>query len=123
MGYSLVNILDPQTQVDTTVMATFYQSIVMLLFLQMDVQLWLLRDQEPSISAAGHGSAEQSLHVVDREDGRRGFRVGRAQIAAPVLAATLAADVILGLLACLRAADAADAAGACGEESFWASRY
>src|ERR1700722_11295642 len=25
MGYSLVNILDPQTQVDTTVMATFYQ--------------------------------------------------------------------------------------------------
>ena len=34
MGYSLVNILDPQTQVDTTVMATFYQCIVMLLFLE-----------------------------------------------------------------------------------------
>ena len=32
MGYSLVNILDPQTQVDTTVVAMFYQSIVMLLF-------------------------------------------------------------------------------------------
>ena len=28
MGYSLVNILDPQTQVDTTVMSMFYQSIV-----------------------------------------------------------------------------------------------
>ena len=34
MGYSLVNILDPQTQVDTPVMAMFYQSIVMLLFLR-----------------------------------------------------------------------------------------
>ena len=43
MGYSLVNILDPQTQVDTTVVAMFYQSIVMLLFLQMDVHFWLLR--------------------------------------------------------------------------------
>jgi hypothetical protein len=43
MGYSLVNILDPQTQVDTTVMALFYQSIVMLLFLRMDVHYWLLR--------------------------------------------------------------------------------
>ncbi len=43
MGYSLVNILDPQTQVDTTVIALFYQSIVMLLFLRMDVHYWLLR--------------------------------------------------------------------------------
>src|SRR3984957_7385251 len=43
MGYSLVNILDPQTQGDTTVVAVFYQSIVMLLFLRMDVHYWLLR--------------------------------------------------------------------------------
>ena len=43
MGYSLVNILDPQTQVDTPVVAMFYQCIAMLLFLGMDVHLWLLR--------------------------------------------------------------------------------
>jgi len=43
MGYSLVNLLDPQTQVDTTVMAVFYQSFVMLIFLQLDVHYWLLR--------------------------------------------------------------------------------
>jgi len=41
MGYSLVNLLDPQTQVDTTVMAVFYQSFVMLIFLQLDVHYWL----------------------------------------------------------------------------------
>lgn len=42
MGYSLVNILDPQTQVDTTVISVFYQSIVMLLFLRMDVHYLFL---------------------------------------------------------------------------------
>src|ERR1700761_3321780 len=40
MGYSLVNLLDPQTQVDTTVIAVLYQSIVMLIFLRMDVHYW-----------------------------------------------------------------------------------
>ena len=60
MGYSLVNILDPQTQVDTTVMATFYQSIVMLLFLQMDVQLWLLRAVANSFRYVPPGTAHLS---------------------------------------------------------------
>ena len=35
MGYSLVNILDPQTQVDTTVVAMFHQTVAFLLFLQL----------------------------------------------------------------------------------------
>ena len=43
MGYSLVNILDPNTQVETTVIPVFYQTMAMLLFLSMDVHLWLLR--------------------------------------------------------------------------------
>ncbi len=33
MGYSLVNILDPITQVDSTVIAFFHQSLAMLIFL------------------------------------------------------------------------------------------
>ena len=32
MGYSLVNILDPQTQVDTTVVALFHQTVAFLFF-------------------------------------------------------------------------------------------
>ncbi len=67
MGYSLVNILDPQTQVDTTVMATFYQSIVMLLFLQMDVQFWLLRAVGNSFRYVPPGTAHlSSLFTHDR---------------------------------------------------------
>jgi flagellar biosynthetic protein FliR len=99
MGYSLINLLDPQTQVDTTVMAVFYQSIVMLLFLRMDVHFWLLRAVGNSYSYLPPGTAHLNglftlgvLHVVGDM-----FGVG-IQIAAPVMSATLAADVVLGLL-------------------------
>jgi len=42
MGYSLVNILDPLTQVDSTVIAFFHQSLAMLIFLGLDVHHWIL---------------------------------------------------------------------------------
>jgi flagellar biosynthetic protein FliR len=99
MGYSLVNILDPQTQVDTTVVAMFYQSIVMLLFLQMDVHFWLLRAVGNSYRYVPPGTAHlNSLFTVAlfKTVGEI-FGLG-IQIAAPVLSATLAADIILGLL-------------------------
>ncbi len=99
MGYSLINILDPQTQVDTTVVAAFYQSIVMLLFLQMDVHFWLLRALGKSFSYVPPGTAHLSSFYTTAVLKTVGeiFGLG-VQIAAPVLAATLAADVILGLL-------------------------
>ena len=99
MGYSLVNILDPHTQVDTTVVALFYQSIVMLLFLQMDVHYWLLKAVGNSYRYVPPGTAHVSnlftIGVVQTVG--EVFSLG-IQIAAPVLAATLAADIILGLL-------------------------
>lgn len=99
MGYSLVTILDPQTQVDTTVVAVFYQSIVMLLFLRMDVHYWLLRavgnsflDLPPGSEHLGGAFTEEAVRIVGTI-----FGLG-IQIAAPILAATLAADIVLGLL-------------------------
>ncbi len=80
MGYSLVNILDPQTQVDTTVMSVFYQSIVMLLFLRMDVHYWLLRAIGDSFvylpPSAGHLSGLFTFAVVD--DGGKSVRARSA---------------------------------------------
>lgn len=99
MGYSLVNILDPQSQVDTTVVAVFYQSIVMLLFLRMDVHYWLLRAVGNSFLYLPPGTAHLSslftLAVVHTAGDLFGLGV---QIAAPVLSATLAADIVLGLM-------------------------
>ena len=64
MGYSLINILDPNTQVDTTVVAMFQQSIAMLIFLRLDVHLWLLRAIGNSFSYLPPGSASLSKPFV-----------------------------------------------------------
>ena len=99
MGYSLVNILDPQTQVDSTVMALFHQTIAMLIFLRMDVHLWLLRTIARSFTVLPPGSFHLSaaftmalLHGAGSV-----FSLG-VHMAAPVLSATFLTDVILGLL-------------------------
>jgi flagellar biosynthetic protein FliR len=99
MGYSLVNILDPQTQVDTTVVALFYQSIVMLLFLRMDVHYWLLRAIGNSFVYMPLGTTRlSSLFTMGvLKMGGEIFGLG-IQIAAPVLSATLVADIVMGLL-------------------------
>jgi flagellar biosynthetic protein FliR len=99
MGYSLINILDPQTQVDTTVVAVFHQMVALLLFLQLDVHHWILRAiarsfeyLAPGALNLSHGFPAELLHGI------AGVLETGLQIAAPVMAATLVADVILGFL-------------------------
>ena len=99
MGYSLVNILDPQTQVESTVVATFHQTIAMLIFLRLNVHFWILRALARSFdylpAASGHFGAAFTSAAL--EAGASVFSIG-VQIAAPVLSATLLADIALGLL-------------------------
>jgi flagellar biosynthetic protein FliR len=99
MGYSLVNILDPNTMVESTVVATFHQLLAMLIFLRLDVYLWLLRAMGNSFIYLPPGSAHLTgpfvLNILGA--GSRVIEVG-IQIAAPVLSATLLIDVVLGLL-------------------------
>jgi flagellar biosynthetic protein FliR len=99
MGYSLVNILDPQTQVESTVMATFHQTVAMLIFLRLDVHFWILRALVKSFDylppSTGHFGAAFTSAAL--ESGASVFAIG-IQIAAPVLSATLLADIALGLL-------------------------
>ena len=99
MGYSLVNILDPQTQVDTTVMPLFYQTMAMLLFLRLDVFYWLLKAIGNSFLYLPPGPAHLSGLFTQSiiKTGGEMFGLG-VQIAAPVLSATLVADIVLGLL-------------------------
>jgi len=99
MGYSLVNILDPQTQVESTVVATFHQTIAMLIFLRLNVHMWILRALARSFDylppASGHFGGAFTSNAL--QAGAEVFSIG-IQIAAPVLSATLVADISLGLL-------------------------
>jgi flagellar biosynthesis protein FliR len=99
MGYSLINILDPQTQVESTVVATFHQTIAMLIFLRTGVHLWILHALARSFDylppSSGHIRGVFVVALVQAAAGV--FSIG-IQIAAPVLSATLLADIALGLL-------------------------
>jgi flagellar biosynthetic protein FliR len=99
MGYSLVTILDPNTQIESTVVATFHQTMLMLIFLRLDVHLWLLRALGNSFlylpPGSGHLTAAFTRGVLGA--GASVIEVG-VQIAAPVLSATLLADIVLALM-------------------------
>jgi len=99
MGYSLVNILDPNTQVESTVVALFHQSMAMLIFLALDVHHWILRAIARSFDYLPPGSAtlNPSFLQASLHEGAAVLALG-VQIAAPVLSATLLVDLVLALL-------------------------
>jgi len=99
MGYSLVSILDPQTQAESTVVALFHQTIAMLIFLGLNVHHALLRVVASSFDYLPVGAAEFSpqFALATLKIGGTVLALG-IRIAAPVLAATLVADLAIGLL-------------------------
>jgi len=99
-GFSLVSILDPQTQADTPVISTFLQLITLVIFLQLNVHHWLLRGLAASFAYLPPGSVALSLGVSASLLRAAGaiWLVG-LQIAAPVVVATMVIDVTLGFLA------------------------
>jgi flagellar biosynthetic protein FliR len=99
-GFSLVTILDPQTQADTPVISTFNQLVALLIFLQLNVHHWLLRGLAASFAYLPPGSVVLNLGVTTGLLRAAGaiWLVG-LQIAAPVLVATMLIDVTLGFLA------------------------
>jgi flagellar biosynthetic protein FliR len=98
-GYSLITVLDPQTQADTQVLAIFHQLTALLIFLRLNVHHWLLRGVAASFAYLPAGSAIANLKAsvgLLREAG--GIWLAALQIAIPVIMATLLADVALGFL-------------------------
>ena len=99
VGFGLVNIIDPSTQVDTPVLAVFSQTVAMLIFLQVGVHRWLIRALANSFtylpagaSLANGETAGALLHAA------KGIWLAGVQIAAPALIATLLIDLVLGFL-------------------------
>jgi flagellar biosynthetic protein FliR len=99
MGYSLVNIIDPTSQIESTVMSVFHQTIAMMIFLRFDVHHWILRavvhsfDYLPPGGLTSTGPVAIAVLQIFASVMHLGL-----QIAAPVLAATMATDFTLGML-------------------------
>ena len=98
-GFSLVNILDPQTQVETPVLSVFHQTIALLIFLRLDVHHWLLRGLAASFSylPPGGGVSAFSASAGLLQAASAIFMAGM-QMAAPVMLATALSDIALGFL-------------------------
>jgi len=98
-AFSLVNIIDPQTDVDTPVLSTFYQLFALLLFLQMNVHHWLLRGLAKSFDYVPVGSiviTAPTMKELFRAAG--GLWLLGVEIAVPILVATVLLDLTVGFL-------------------------
>jgi flagellar biosynthetic protein FliR len=99
MGYSLVNLIDPQTQVETPVMALFHQMIVMLIFLHLNVHHWLLRaGARPAKDIPAGAGLPTGLSIGTLVQAAGSIWLVGIQIAAPAMAATVMADFALAFL-------------------------
>ena len=98
-GFSLVSILDPQSQADTPVFSALHQITVLLIFLRLNVHHWLLRGLAASFSYLPPGGDGVNFAVAGSllRAASAIWLVG-VQIAAPIVAATLLCDVALGFL-------------------------
>jgi len=98
-GFSLITLLDPQTQADTPVLSIFCQLVALLIFFQLNVHHWLLRGLAASFSYLPPGSVLGGRGpVLGLLQAAEGIWLAGLQIAAPVVAATLIADVALGFV-------------------------
>ncbi len=99
MGYSLASVLNPDSQADSTVLSTLYQLIALVLFIQLGVPHWLLRGLGRSFDYLPPGRLSLAWPGAPALlEFASGMWVAGVQIAAPVLVASLFADVALGFL-------------------------
>lgn len=99
VGHSLANLINPQSNVDTPILANFYQLVALLIFFQLDVHRWLLRALAKSFEYCPPGlvvvtpaAAAQMWRAAG------GMLIIAVQVAIPILVATMMIDVVLGLL-------------------------
>ncbi len=99
IGLSLVNVIDPQTAVDTPVLSILHRWLGLMIFLHLNAHHWLLRAAARSFEVVPPSSAllpAASLLGVVRAAG--GMWLSAVELAAPLLVVTMIADVALGFL-------------------------
>jgi flagellar biosynthetic protein FliR len=98
-AFSLVNVIDPQTQVETPVLSVFHQLVVLLLFLQLNVHHWILRALAKSFEYVPPGSVSiTAMSMKGLFHNAGAMWVTGVQLATPILLATVLIDVTVGFL-------------------------
>ncbi|HEX4756891.1 MAG TPA: flagellar biosynthetic protein FliR [Terracidiphilus sp.] len=98
-GFSLITLLDPQTQADSPSLAVFTQLMALLLFLEMNVHHLVLRGLAASfveLPPGGLGNLGVLTRGVFAAAG--GLWLAGLQLAAPVLAVTGLIEISLGFI-------------------------
>jgi len=99
MGFSLINLIDPQSQVEMPVFSFFISFIGLLLFLMFNGHHWLLLAVSESFSVLPVGGARLSGPLLHQIIGFSAsiLTIG-IRIAAPIIAITIITDIIVGII-------------------------
>ncbi|NLT68912.1 MAG: flagellar biosynthetic protein FliR [Acidobacteria bacterium] len=99
LGFSVINVIDPQTQVETSVFSFFQNYIGILFFLLMNGHHWFLMAIDESFRSLPVGGIQISgpfiEHLVRLS---ADILVIGVRIAGPILAVTIITDVVIGVL-------------------------
>ena len=98
-GFSLVNVIDPNSQVEVTVLSSFHELIALLLFMQLGVQRWLLRATAASFRLIPIGSFARHVPGPAFLRAATAMWLIGAEIAFPVVIGTMVLDLTVGFLA------------------------
>ena len=100
MGMAMASILDPQSQMDTTLIAEFYYLVGLLIFLSIDGHHWFIRALFQSFSVLSPGEVHLKpglyLHLIHLSG--KMFIIA-IKLVAPVMAVMIFTQIGLGMMA------------------------
>jgi len=99
LGFSIINIIDPQSAVETSVISILHNFIGLALFLLLNGHHWFFLAVSESLSYLPAGGVQLRGPLV--EEVLRlsaGIFLSGLRIAGPVIAVTVIADIVLGMI-------------------------
>ena len=99
MGFSLINLIDPQSNVESTVFSFLHNYVGLLFFLLINGHHWFLLAVNDSFSSLPVGGVQIHAQLVEHIVRLSAdVLVIGLRIAGPVIAVTVIADVIIGVI-------------------------
>ncbi len=99
LGYSLVNVIDPQSMVETSVISIMNNLLGMMLFLLVNGHHWFFQAVSESLTYLPVGGVHLRGPLVHEVLNLSGQIFGSGlRIAGPVVAVTVIADIVVGII-------------------------